>query len=90
MVAELLTTGGMWHIAYGARHVLCPDGKRRYARIIGQPDTFFSQPASVCYRGKTVHGYITGIETDGKRDLEFRVVMGYRNSAAFTDCQSIA
>jgi len=38
---------GMWQIAYKATHVLCADGRRRYAKITAQPDTYFSIPASV-------------------------------------------
>lgn len=42
---------------------LCPDGKvRRLKRIAPTADTFFSTPASVTCRGKTVAGYVT-VET---------------------------
>jgi hypothetical protein len=41
----------------------CPDGKRRKARITGQPDTYFSTPASVSISGKTVTGFITPAPT---------------------------
>jgi len=38
---------------------LCPDGKvRKVKRIASTPDTFFSIPASVTYKGKTVAGYL--------------------------------
>lgn len=41
----------------------CEDGKRRFVRITGEPDTFFSVPArtSVRHNGKnvTVSGYVT-------------------------------
>lgn len=33
---------------------------RRSARITGEPDTWFSQPAFVSVKGKRVVGYITG------------------------------
>ncbi len=49
---------GMWQIPYKAINVLCSDGKRRNAKITQQPDTFFSIPASVQVRGKTVTGFL--------------------------------
>lgn len=48
-----------WSTYVGAR-ALCPDGKvRNVKRISICADTFFSVPASVSYKGKTVTGYIT-------------------------------
>lgn len=76
-------TYGVWTIPYKAINVLCPDGKRRTCKIIGQPDTYFSQPASVQAYGKTVAGYITGIETDDNRDLEFRPYLYRKNHTVF-------
>lgn len=39
---------------------LCADGKvRRLARISDTADTFFSVPAAVKVRGRTVSGYVT-------------------------------
>lgn len=66
MKAEMLRLGA-WHVAIGVRHALCSDGQRRYARITGEADTFFSIPAQVKVRGKTVSGYITGREYDPER-----------------------
>lgn len=57
MKGEILTRG-MWQIAYKATNVLCSDGKRRNVKITGQPDTFFSIPASVQVKGKTVTGFL--------------------------------
>ena len=37
---------------------LCSDGVRRTARITSEPDTFFSQPARVKVKGRTVTGFI--------------------------------
>ena len=51
--------GGMWNSRLAVKHCLCSDGKRRYARITADCDTFFSQPASVRVKGKTVSGYVT-------------------------------
>lgn len=39
--------------------VLCVDGETRRAEIRQHPDTFFSQPAAVKVKGKTVSGYVT-------------------------------
>lgn len=38
--------------------VLCQDGKVRSCRL-GIPDTYFSIPAVLSYKGKTVSGYVT-------------------------------
>ena len=47
-----------WSLYVGAA-ALCPDGKvRKVKRIASTPDTFFSIPASVTYKGKTVAGYL--------------------------------
>lgn len=39
--------------------ILCEDGKRRTAIVRGEPDTWFTQPAYVRVRGRTVSGFIT-------------------------------
>lgn len=62
---------GPWQQAHHVSRALCEDGRRRYARITGEPDTFFSIPASVQVKGKTVSGFITGCKTEGERDYEF-------------------
>lgn len=67
---------------------LCPDAKIRVV-YHGEPDTFFSIPASVTVsrNGKRIriHGYLTGIGPDSvppslhtKKGLEFRPYMEYR------------
>lgn len=77
-----LVTYGPWHIPVCVKHALCADGKRRYAKITSpEPDTFFSIPASVHVQGKTITGYITGRETDGDPDYEFRAVRTGKNYA---------
>lgn len=51
-----------WGIIRSAR-ALCSDGRiRRTKRIAQTGDTFFSIPASMTVKGKTVAGYIT-VET---------------------------
>jgi hypothetical protein len=44
---------------------------RRTVTITGQPDTYFSIPASCSIGGKTVHGYVTG---DDEGNTVFRQV----------------
>jgi len=63
---------GPWQVPYQAKRVLCSDGKRRHAFNLRTPDTYFSLPASVKVKGKTVTGYLTTGETDGNRDVFFR------------------
>jgi hypothetical protein len=47
-----------WSLYVGAA-ALCPDGKvRKVKRIAETPDTFYSIPASITYKGKTVAGYV--------------------------------
>jgi hypothetical protein len=78
-----MITYGPWQIPVAVKHCLCPDGKRRRARITGTADTYFSIPASVTVRGVTVSGFVTGRETDGERDYEFVPVQGRKNSGFF-------
>jgi hypothetical protein len=47
---------------------LCVDGRIRSARVTGEPDTWFSCPASVKVRGKTVSGFLV---FDRGEQLEF-------------------
>jgi hypothetical protein len=47
-----------YEVRVGARKVLCSDGVRRYARLTSEPKTYFSIPASVKVRGKTVSGFV--------------------------------
>lgn len=46
------------------RNVPCSDGKRRTTCRVSTPDTFFSVPAAVRVKGKTVAGFLT-CEEDG-------------------------
>jgi hypothetical protein len=76
-----LCTYGPWQIPYKACNVLCSDGKRRTARTAQSADTYFSLPARVSVRGKTVSGYITGCKTEGHADYEFHAVLTGKNAA---------
>jgi hypothetical protein len=65
---------------------LCPDGVRRTARITGEPDTFFSIPASVKVRGVRVSGFVAGRETEeGERDYEFLPYTYRKNAWVFPE-----
>jgi len=60
---------------------LCSDGVRRTAWISAEADTWFSIPARVKVKGKTVSGYITGREgPNGERDSEFRQYIYGKNA----------
>lgn len=61
--AEILHFGE-WQIPYKAVNVLCEDGVRRTARTAMQADTYFSLPARVSVRGKTVSGFLSYNEED--------------------------
>ena len=66
-----------WHIRHGyrvgVRHALCADGTRRYARLTGGPDTFFSIPAQVQVRAGGKRVTVTGFVTldSCSEDIEF-------------------
>jgi hypothetical protein len=84
----LLTTQPWGTFVGGA--AVCPDGKvRRLKRIAITADSFFSIPAAVCFRGKTVSGFVTFSNPDGTSTtgpdtyVEFIPVQGRKNSRAF-------
>lgn len=78
MLAKIHTYGP-WQLPYKVTEALCSDGVRRTAWITAEPDTFFSIPARVKVKGKTVSGYVTGMVTDGQYDYEFHVVQTAKN-----------
>jgi len=47
----------MWDFGPKTVTVLCADGRERVARYTGEADTFFSRPARVSAKGKTVRGF---------------------------------
>ena len=53
-----------WGIFTRARAV-CPDGKLRIVRLAITADTFFSVPAKLSYKRKTVCGFISFESEDG-------------------------
>lgn len=64
---------GMWQIPYKATGVIFPDGKRRTVKLHHTPDTFWSIPARVSYKGTTVSGAVMhrGMDTAEELDLQF-------------------
>lgn len=44
----------------GLRNTPCETYGRRTVYITGEADSFFSQPAAIRVRGKTVKGFVTG------------------------------
>lgn len=56
-------TVGWWGVMVRARAV-CEDGKLRIVRL-GNPDSHFSCPARVSFRGKIVCGFISWKSEDG-------------------------
>jgi len=68
---------GPWQQPFRATNVLCSDGKRRSAFRLRTPDTFFSMPASIKIKGKTVSGYLTK-SSDGT-DVEFHSYLYGKN-----------
>lgn len=62
-----------WGLYVGAA-ALCPDGKvRKVKRISETPDTYFSIPASITYKGKTIAGYVHLCNVgDPANPLEFK------------------
>ena len=69
-----------WGIPYKAR-ALCSDGIVRTARKLSEADTYFSIPASVTVRGKSVRGYLTTASTDTGTVMTFRAYEYCKNHA---------
>ncbi len=65
MQATRVLSAGPFASLLAIKDCLCPDGKRRLARVTGEADTFFSVPARVTYRGKTVTGFVSFHDGDG-------------------------
>lgn len=66
-----LRTGTMWDLYTGGA-AMCADGiVRTLKRIAITPDTFYSIPAAVSVRGRTVSGYVS---VDTANDPECTVV----------------
>jgi hypothetical protein len=59
-----MTVSYPWGLNIAAK-AICPDGKVRALKRIAQTaDTFFSIPASVTAKGKSVSGYVTFVDVN--------------------------
>lgn len=77
-------TRGPWAQLHSFPHCLCPDGKRRLATVTGEADTFFSVPARVTVKGRTVTGFVMARElADGSEDWAFYPNKSGKNAAVF-------
>lgn len=66
-MAARMVRRGPWQVPVKVLDCLCSDGVRRVATITGAPDTYFSIPARVTVKGKTVSGFVmtrSGFEDD--------------------------
>ena len=52
---------GPWQVPWKVTKALCSDGVRRTAWITADAATFFSIPARVKVKGKTVSGFVTSV-----------------------------
>ena len=87
-----ITVGNLPFGEIVAATALCPDGKvRRCKRVAAHGDTFFSVPAAVTVKGRTVSGYIE-VETvsgssiptdDDPAVVKFRPYLYGRNADVF-------
>ena len=60
---------------------LCEDGVTRSAVTTSFPDTFFSVPAAVKVKGKTVSGFLSmGHDEEYNERVEFTALMGRKNT----------
>lgn len=83
---EEMIVHGLWKIPTKVKNCLCPDGKRRTVKITGQATTYFSIPASVKYKGKSISGFITGRETEKlEKDFEFIPYSYGKNGHLFSE-----
>jgi hypothetical protein len=83
-VASQIETRGPWQTPYRAQDVLCADGERRTAYFTAEADTYFSIPARVSVKGKTVTGFVmsrTFEDDNGEwRDMLYFVAYSYRKN----------
>ena len=82
MTKAKLIHRGPWQIPVKVENCLCPDGKRRTVKTHHTPDTFFSLPASLSFKGTTVTGYVSTCGYDDS-DMEFRVMIDNKHHLIF-------
>ncbi len=76
-------TCGPWATFTRAR-AICPDGKLRVVKLAMCADSFFSVPARLSYRNKTVAGFISfaadsGLSTDPEQWVRFTPTGKYKD-----------
>jgi hypothetical protein len=77
-----LETAGPWSVNVNAA-VQCPDGVIRKVKRIGiVADTYFSIPAAITFKRKTVVGYVTGGDCDNP-EFQFRPYQYCKNGGIF-------
>lgn len=77
-----LEYAGPWSVNVNAA-VQCPDGIiRKVKRIAIEGNTYFSIPAAITCKGKTVAGYITGGDCDNP-EYRFRPYLYRKNGGIF-------
>ena len=70
MIGEMICVGP-FSIPKKVKNCLCPDGIRRMVYITGEPDTFFSIPAKLNYKGKYTAGFVTSFDNNNDRDYKY-------------------
>lgn len=81
MAAQFITSGP-WQVPVKVIGALCEDGRRRTAYITAEADTYFSIPARVSVKGKTVTGFVSGCENEqGEQDYTFTANLYGKNHA---------
>ena len=75
----------MANTTYGKGRALCTDGKVRGFRLTAQgPDTFFSWPAAVTAKGKTVTGFVAHDTLADDPQGTYSIVFGQFGSPTHT------
>lgn len=78
-----LTTDGSWSVFVAGRAV-CPDGKvRALSWIAPCADSYWTIPAKVKFKGKSVSGYVTFSGICGDYSVEFRPNIDGKNAKVF-------
>ena len=74
--SESVLSRGPWSQLVQVRGALCADGRRRSTCRLGVPDTYWSAPAAVRVKGRTVSGFVS-CSADG---WEFTAYSAGRNA----------
>lgn len=77
---------GPWKTVTKVTGVLRPDGRRVTFYPVGQPDTFFTQPGFLFFRGRKVTGFIvSNSDSDPGCDFRFIPDVSRRNGHIFDE-----